>query len=87
MATDIRADLRRMIDALADEHLVEARKALARLDDAGNRCPQDELDAWLVATGQMARVPTDADIANACDVAPLDVRGEPLADTIIADRS
>jgi len=81
MATDIRADLRKMIDALADEHLVEAREALARLDDAGNRRAQDDLDAWLVATGQMARVPTDADIADARDVAPLDVPVELPAGT------
>jgi hypothetical protein len=86
MATATRAELRQLVEQLADEELDAARDALQRL---GKRYDAQEVSAYhlrLVAEGIIDRLPDPDAAARVRPFTPIRVEGKPVSETLIEDR-
>ncbi|MAF10064.1 hypothetical protein CMK11_06385 [Candidatus Poribacteria bacterium] len=86
MATGTRDRLRRLVDDLSDGDLDAAYDALRRLVDSSSEQDQADIDAWLVATGRMERIPCAEDTRGRRKIERLKIPGKPVSETIIEER-
>ncbi len=86
MATATRAELRQLVEQLADEELDAALEALQRLSSRREAHEASECDRRLLEEGLIARIPDPDHPRRGQRFEPIRVEGRPVSETIIEDR-
>jgi hypothetical protein len=86
MATATRAELRLLVEQLADEDLDTAREALHRLAKRAGAREVPEYHRRLLAEGVIDRLPDPSAASKVEPFTPIRVEGKPISATLIEDR-
>ncbi|MEO2003332.1 MAG: hypothetical protein ABGY41_04480 [Candidatus Poribacteria bacterium] len=86
MATATRAELRQLVEQLADEELDAARDALQRLGKRYDDQEASTCDQRLFEEGLIARIPDPNDPRRGRRFKPIRVEGKTVSETILEDR-
>jgi Arc/MetJ-type ribon-helix-helix transcriptional regulator len=72
--------------ASVDDAMTEAARMLLRQQPPKQPMTEDEFDQYLLDIGLMAQLPDTASDFDDPDDQPIDIKGEPLSETVIRER-